>query len=72
MARPSRNPAETLRDGPALDRAIVAAHRRVILKHRLLHVPLVIWREGTVVEVSPDSVELPAEDRPESAQMDNQ
>ena len=48
-----------LRDGMAIDRAIVAAQRRVILRHRQLGIPLVIWRDGRVVEVPPDSVELP-------------
>lgn len=54
--------ASRLRDGDALDRAIVAAHRRVIPRHRQLNVPLVIWRDGKVVEVSPDSIELPVAD----------
>jgi len=33
----------------------------VIRRHRQLGVPLVIWRDGQVVEVSPESVELPAD-----------
>lgn len=55
----SRRTAEALRDGDLLDRAMVAARRRVILHHRLLKVPLVIWRDGQVVEVDPETVELP-------------
>lgn len=51
--------ASILRDGRAIDRAIVAAHRRVILLHRQLGIPLVIWRDGKIVEVPPESVELP-------------
>jgi hypothetical protein len=38
---------------------MVAAHRRVIRLHRQLGVPLVIWRDGKVVEVSPWEVKLP-------------
>lgn len=49
-----------LRDGDAIDRAIVATRRRVILRHRQMNVPLVIWRDGEVVEVPPESVELPS------------
>jgi len=60
--RPSRDIETILRDGPAIDRAIVAAHRRVIQRHRQLGVPLVIWRDGQVVEVPPESVELPVYD----------
>lgn len=47
-----------IRDGAAIDRAIIAARRRVILRHRQLGVPLVIWRDGQVVEVPPESVDL--------------
>lgn len=59
--RPSRDTEAALRDGAAIDRAIVAARRRVIQRHRQLGVPLVIWRGGQVVEVPPESVELPAD-----------
>lgn len=57
--RPVRDIQSIIRDGTAIDRAIVAAHRRVIRRHRQLGVPLVIWRDGAVVEVTPESVELP-------------
>lgn len=52
--------ARLARDGDAIDRALVAAYRRTVLRHRQVGAPLVIWREGKVVEVSADSVELPA------------
>lgn len=58
-APPSRDIESIIRDGTAIDRAIIAARRRVILRHRQLGVPLVIWRDGQVVEVAPESVELP-------------
>jgi len=61
MSRPAQHDVgRVLRDGDAIDRAIVAARRRVILRHRQLNVPLAIWRDGRVVEVRPESVELPS------------
>ncbi len=60
--RPSRDIGSIIRDGTAIDRAIVAARRRVIQRHRQLGVPLVIWRDGQVVEVAPESVELPVDE----------
>ena len=57
----SRDVESILRDGAAIDRAIVAARRRVIQRHRQLGVPLAIWRVGQVVEVPPESVELPTD-----------
>jgi hypothetical protein len=66
----TRDVEAILRDGDLLDRAIVAARRRVILRHRQLGVPLVIWRDGKVVEVSPESVELPEEDGGSAERVD--
>lgn len=49
-------------DGDIPDRAMIATQRAVILEHRLRGLPLVLWRDGQVVEVPADSVELPEED----------
>lgn len=64
MIRPSKDPERILRDRDALERAIVTAQRRVVLRHRQMGIPLVIWRDGKVAEVSADSVELPGEGDP--------
>jgi len=53
-------------DGEALDRAIVAARRRTILRHRALGIPLVVWQDGRVVELDPHQVELPEYETGES------
>lgn len=64
----SRNPASDVehrvRDGEAIDRAILAAHRRVILRHRQAKVPLAIWSDGQVLEIDPELVDLPPTDDP--------
>jgi hypothetical protein len=67
VKKPTRDPADVLADRDALDRAMVAARRRVILRHRQLGIPLAIWRDGRVVEVSADSVELPEYDSSQRA-----
>ena len=61
-SRSTEEIARIVRDGHAIDRALVAAYRRTVLRHRSLGAPLVVWRDGRVVEVSADSVELPALD----------
>ncbi|MBM3568848.1 MAG: hypothetical protein FJX46_08840 [Alphaproteobacteria bacterium] len=48
-----------VRDGDAIDRAMVAARRKAILRHRQLGVPLVLWRDGRVIEIDPNRVPLP-------------
>ena len=62
MIRDAKDPERILRDGEALERAIVAAHLRVVLRHRQLGIPIEIWRDGKVVELPAESVELPGED----------
>ena len=62
MIRDAKDPERILRDGAALERAIVAAQRRVVLRHRQLGIPIAIWRDGKVVELPAESVELPGED----------
>lgn len=59
--RPSRDIESNIRNGTAIDRAIIAARRRVIQRHRQMGVPLAVWHGGQVVEVLPESVELPAD-----------
>jgi hypothetical protein len=59
MKRNTKDPQRALQDERALDRAIVSAHRRVILKHRQLGTPLVLWQNEMVTEVPADRVELP-------------
>ena len=68
--RSSHDIENIIRDGTAIDRAIISARRRVICRHRQLGVPLVIWRDGRVVEVSPESVELPADTGGTSPEVD--
>ena len=53
--------ARMARDGDAIDRALAAAYRRTVLRHRRLGAPLVVWRDGQVVEVSAEDVALPDE-----------
>jgi uncharacterized protein (DUF433 family) len=62
LRRMERDIESLIVDGEVLDRAMVATQRHVILRHRALGLPLVLWRDGKVVEVSPFSVELPEED----------
>jgi hypothetical protein len=50
--------AQRIRDGALIDRPMVAAHHRVIRRHRQLGVPLAVWKDGHVVLLAPDSIEV--------------
>ena len=59
-----RSPSEIeaiMRDDKAVNQAFVAAYRRTVLRHRHLGLPLIVWKDGRVLEVSAEDVELPAE-----------
>ncbi len=50
------------RDNSASDdiwRALVAANAATVLRHRRLGIPLLIWRDGRLVEVSSFDVPVP-------------
>jgi len=66
ISRSTKDIAAIVRDGAAIDRAIELAGYRVVRRHRQLGVPLVIWRDGRVVEVPAESVRIPDDDSPGS------
>ena len=55
---PATDIAAIIMDGTSIERAIVAARRRLVETHRQLGIPLVIWRDGKVVEIAPETVDL--------------
>jgi hypothetical protein len=60
--RSRKDPGTILQDGAAIDRAIEMAGYDVVRRHRQLGAPLVLWRDGRVVEVPPESVPIPDDD----------
>jgi hypothetical protein len=62
MTRPDVDIERLIVEERIFDRAMIATQRRVILEHRMRGLPLVLWRDGKVVSVPADSVELPPED----------
>jgi hypothetical protein len=45
-------------DGAVIDRAIEAAFARTVRRHRQLGLPLIVWRNGRVMEVSASDIAL--------------
>ena len=59
MKEPPRDDiARVILDGPSIDRAIMAARRRVVRRHLRAGVPLAVWKDGRVVHLQPDSAEV--------------
>jgi hypothetical protein len=55
-------------DGTSIDEAIEQAGRDARLKHKQLGVPLVVWRDGKVVEIPPEEIVVdPPDEGQESA-----
>ncbi len=56
MNQPNLQPPQ----GPLREEALQAlrdAARKVVAEHKRLGIPLVIWRDGKVVEISPEEAE---------------
>jgi len=51
-------------EGEPIDEALAQAGRDARLKHKQLGVPLVVWRDGQVVEIPPEEIVV---DPPESS-----
>jgi len=43
-------------DGNEIDAAVERAAREARLKHKQLGVPLVVWRDGKVIEIPPEEI----------------
>ena len=50
--------AELMRDGKAIQEAMRQAVHDTVRQHKLLGRPIVIWRDGKVVWVPPEEIEL--------------
>lgn len=48
-----------MRDGTRIDAAMSEAVRQAALRHKQLGFPLVVWRDGQVVEIPPDEIVIP-------------
>jgi hypothetical protein len=67
MIRPikSIDIAERFADTERVTEAIREAGRQARLKHKQLGVPLVVWRDGQIVEIPPEEIVVdPSTDKP--------
>lgn len=61
------DPADVLRDDTAVAASLRAALAETVRRHRLYGVPLVVWRDGRVQEVAPETVDGSAASEPPAA-----
>lgn len=56
---PNKDIAAIFREGVLIDRALEAATREAIRQHKQAGQPMVVWRDGKVVHISPEEMEAP-------------
>jgi len=61
IERDERDIEQIMGEGDPVDRAIVAAHAEAVRRHRRSGVPMVIWRDGRVVELSAEEIPITGE-----------
>lgn len=54
----TRSPAERVADLPRIQRALRAAVRDALMRHKQAGLPVVIWRDGAVVWIPPEEIVL--------------
>jgi len=60
--------AKLFQEGTQIDAAVERAAREARLRHKQLGVPLVVWREGKVVEIPPEEIVVdPPDESPDDA-----
>ena len=61
--QPAVDVGEVCRQRAAIDKAVADAGRDARLRHKQLGVPIVVWRDGQIVEIPPEEivVDPPAE-----------
>ena len=52
------------REGTLIDRAMQAATREAIKQHKQAGLPMVVWRDGQTVFISPEELEAALPDDP--------
>jgi hypothetical protein len=67
IAKAPMDIAKLFEQGAPIDEALARAGRDARLKHKQLGVPLVVWRDGQVVEIPPEEIVV---DPPESSAAD--
>ena len=62
--QPAPDPAAVLRDDAALDTSLRIAIAETVRRHRLHGVPLAVWRDGRVQDITAETLgsETPASD----------
>lgn len=53
--------AELFREGTAIDEAVKKAAAQALRMHKLMGNPVAEWRDGKVVWVQPDDIQIPDE-----------
>jgi hypothetical protein len=57
----SRSLAERLEDGELIERAMRRGVRQALLLHKQTGRPIVVWRDGQVVWIAPEDIEIEPE-----------
>ena len=57
----SRSLIERVKDADLVERALARAFREAILRHKQAGNPICAWREGQVVWIAPEDIQIPDE-----------
>ena len=58
---PVKSITDIIREGTEVEAALDRGFYRAVLRHRAGNVPMVFWRDGKIVEVDANEIEIPEE-----------
>ncbi|HEY4760009.1 MAG TPA: hypothetical protein VIH42_05455 [Thermoguttaceae bacterium] len=53
-----KNISKLFQEGTPIDRALAAAVKEAVLRHKQLGQPVTVWRDGKTVLIPPDTINL--------------
>ena len=65
MSRHGKTIAEIFSEGRPIDEAVKRATREAVLRHKITGDPIVVWRDGKIVWLSPDEILSEGDSHPE-------
>jgi hypothetical protein len=64
VKKPKKSISELFKEGTPIDEALRKGVRDALIRHKKLGNSIVIWRDGKIVHVPADQIEIPDEEAP--------
>lgn len=64
ISKPKKDIHDLFLEGTPIDKALRQGVRDALIRHKKLGNSIVVWRDGKIVHIPPDEIQLPDEEAP--------